>query len=152
MKKRVNKLDEMQEQKLLHIEKKGCWFAFWGLLASMFIQLAIYGPGEFRYVAGEWIVFMCLALYMTIVTIKNGIWDRKLDPNPKTNLIVSLIASVLSGLVFTLISYINYRAIEAAIATFVVVLIMIFAMTMIGLSISTSIYKKRLDKMEKEEE
>lgn len=31
MKKMTNKLDEMQEQKLLHIERNGCWFAFWAL-------------------------------------------------------------------------------------------------------------------------
>lgn len=31
MKKMTNKLDEMQEQKLLHIERNGCWFAFCAL-------------------------------------------------------------------------------------------------------------------------
>ena len=30
-----NNLDEMQEQKLLHIEHNGCWLAFWALLAAM---------------------------------------------------------------------------------------------------------------------
>ena len=32
-KKMKNKLDEMQELKMLKIEHNGCWFAFWGLLA-----------------------------------------------------------------------------------------------------------------------
>ena len=42
--KRKNNLDEMQEQKLLHIESKGYWLAFWGLGVSLIIQLIFYGP------------------------------------------------------------------------------------------------------------
>ncbi|MDD7312724.1 MAG: hypothetical protein PUH78_09820 [Clostridia bacterium] len=33
MKKQKNNLDERQEQTLLRIERNGCWFAFWALLA-----------------------------------------------------------------------------------------------------------------------
>ncbi len=29
-----NRLDEMQEQKMLQIEHNACWLAFWGLLAG----------------------------------------------------------------------------------------------------------------------
>ena len=36
-----NQLDEMQEQKLLHIERNGCWFCFWSLLAAILIQMAV---------------------------------------------------------------------------------------------------------------
>ena len=65
-----NNLDERQEQKLLQIEHNGCWMAFWMLLASLFVQQMIFGIGEWKYVAGEWIVFMCLALYLCISCIK----------------------------------------------------------------------------------
>ena len=41
--KRKNNLDEMQEQKLLHIESKGYWLAFWGLGVSLIIQLIFSG-------------------------------------------------------------------------------------------------------------
>ena len=34
-----NNLDERQELKLLKIEHNGCWFAFWGLLIAIAIQL-----------------------------------------------------------------------------------------------------------------
>ena len=37
--KMKNNLDEMQEIKLRGIERNGCWFAFWALLAAMMIQL-----------------------------------------------------------------------------------------------------------------
>ena len=39
-------LDEMQEQAMLKIEHNGCWFAFWGLLAAMGIQMLLQVPGK----------------------------------------------------------------------------------------------------------
>src|SRR3712207_7310302 len=54
-----NKLDEMQEQKLLKIEHNGMWIAFWGLLAAILFQ-TIFEKGNFT---GEWIVFMVMSLY-----------------------------------------------------------------------------------------
>ena len=93
-----NNLDERQEQKLLQIEHNGCWMAFWMLLASLFVQEMIFGIGEWKYVAGEWIVFMCLALYLCISCIKNGIWDRRLAPDGKTNFFASIVAAAVSAL------------------------------------------------------
>ena len=59
--KRKNNLDEMQEQKLLHIESKGYWLAFWGLGVSLIIQLIFYGPtNDWRYMAAEWIHGYCV--------------------------------------------------------------------------------------------
>ena len=72
-------LDEMQEQELLKIEHKGCWLAFWGLLAAMAIQMVMRVPG--RQVLGEWIVFMVLCLYLCIACLRKGIWDRHLKAN-----------------------------------------------------------------------
>ena len=89
MKRKPSKLDEMQEQKLLHIEKNGCWLAFWMLLIAMAVQMMISGVGNFREIAGEWIVFMCLALYLVIDCMRNGIWDRRMEPDAKTNFKVS---------------------------------------------------------------
>ena len=44
--KKKNKLDEMQEQKLLRIEHNGCWFAFWALIAAMLAGRAVWGVAE----------------------------------------------------------------------------------------------------------
>ena len=52
MKRMKNKLDEMQEQKLLHIEHNGCWFAFWALIVAMFVQMAVFGIENVREIAG----------------------------------------------------------------------------------------------------
>lgn len=90
-----NKLDEMQEQALLKIEHNGCWFAFWGLLVMMAAE-ALLGFGV-KAIAGEWIIFMALALYLCVDCIRHGIWDRHLKASGKTNLIASLVAAVSVG-------------------------------------------------------
>ena len=143
-----NKLDERQEQKLLQIEHNGCWFAFWALLVSLFIQQMIFGIGEWKYVAGEWIVFMCLALYICVGCMKNGIWDRKLEPNAKTNLLVSLVAAVVFGIIFSAVNYVNYGSWEAAFWTFVILAVILFVVLYATLSICVVMLKKRVQKIE----
>lgn len=107
MKKTKSNLDELQELKLLKIEHNGCWLAFWGLLAVILTQIAI-GNDSKQDLSGEWIVFMCLALYLTVGCIRNGIWDRKLKPNFKNNIMASSIAAVVMGILWFIISYRNY--------------------------------------------
>lgn len=143
-----NNLDERQEQKLLQIEHNGCWLAFWGLLIAMAVQMVI--DVDIRTLAGEWIVFMILALYITVACIRNGIWDRRLKADRKTNLAVSIVAAIAAGAVFAVISYANFKAAAAAIATFVIVAIFVFISCFIALSISAKAYKDRLAKMESE--
>ena len=148
MRKMKNRLDERQEQKLLQIEHNGCWFAFWALLVSLFIQQMIFGIGEWKYVAGEWIVFMCLALYICIGCMKNGIWDRKLEPNAKTNLLVSLVAAVVFGFIFSAVNYMNFHALVAAFWTFVIMAVILFVVLYSTLSICVVMLKKRVRKIE----
>lgn len=38
MKLRKSNLDEQQERKLLEIESRGCWLAFWGLLLALLVD------------------------------------------------------------------------------------------------------------------
>lgn len=45
-KMKKSNLDEMQELALLKIARNGCWFAFWGLLAAMGIQMLLGVPGK----------------------------------------------------------------------------------------------------------
>ena len=98
MKAKKNNLDERQEQILLKIEHIGCWLAFWGLLAAILIQEVLY-PGELRAIAGEWIVFMVLCIYILAGCLKNGIWDRRLKPNFRTNLLASFVAAAVVALI-----------------------------------------------------
>lgn len=152
MSKQKNNLDERQEQKLLQIEKTGCWFAFWALLVSIFIQQGIFGISDIKAIAGEWIIFMCLAIYLLVACIRNGIWDRHLKANTKTNFWISLVSSLIAAFFFSVISYINFESSGGAIATFVVMAVLIFVTCFIALSICTSVYRKRLHALEGEEE
>ena len=148
MTKIKNKLDERQEQKLLQIEHNGCWFAFWALLVAMLVQQAIFGFSNLKYVAGEWLVFMCLALYLAISCIKNGIWDRKLNPSPKANLLVSLVAALIAAVVIAVVNYFNFGSVEAAFWTFVILLVLLFVLIFVALSLSSALYKNRVRKLE----
>ena len=140
-------LDEMQEQELLKIEHYGCWMAFWGLLAVMAVQMVMRVPG--RQMLGEWIVFMVLALYLVIACLRKGIWDRHLKANRKTNLIVSLLAAVATGILVTLsnpylsepLDYVLVAGISGGFT---------FLLCFAALSISMKLYKKRREKLEQE--
>lgn len=142
--KRKNNLDEMQEQKLLKIEHNGMWLAFWGLFITITVQ-SILDKGNS---AGECIVLMCLCIYTLGACLKNGIWDRKLKANNKTNLIVSIIASILMGGVFFISSYLKYEKLLGSIATGIFIFGSIFVLTFISLTICSTIYKKRVKKIE----
>lgn len=148
--KKKNKLDEMQEQKLLHIEKNGCWFVFVALLASMFIQMAIFGADCMKEIAGEWIIFMLLACYLVIECIRNGIWDRRLEPNPKTNLLVSIVSAVVFGAVFAVVNYVNYRDVRTLCITFMIMAVVLFIGIYFALLAAAKLYKKRVRDIERE--
>ena len=141
-------LDEMQEQALLRIEHTGCWLAFWGLLAAMAIQ-GILGAG-IRELAGEWIVFMGLCLYLLVSCLRCGIWDRTLKANRKTNLIVSLIAGIGVG-VFDAVLFLRYDMQWPDLALIAVIpAVITFVLCFAALTVSAAIYKKRREKLDRE--
>ncbi|MDD7388536.1 MAG: hypothetical protein PUG60_02545 [Lachnospiraceae bacterium] len=151
MRSKKNNLDEMQELQLLRIEHNGCWMTFWGLLAVIIIQ-CITTPGNFRVLAGEWIVFMCQALYLSVSCIRHGIWDRHLRPDLRTNMMASSLAGLACGIIFGLISYIRYGKLLGSLATGAFMFIFVFFCTIIALSVSAILYKKKRRQMESEEE
>lgn len=150
-KKQKNRLDEMQEQKLLQIEHNGCWLAFWGLIIAIFVQLFVYGQEGGKIIRGEWIVFMCLAVYIVVGCLKHGIWDRSFSPTPKTNLIWSMVAGIVGGVIRAAITYRDYHMIVGAIAAGIFIFFIIFASCFIGLTICAALYHKKVDKLENEE-
>lgn len=148
-----NKLDEMQEMKLSMIEKRGCWFAFWALLAVMAVQLTIFKatPAE---MAGEWIVFMCLAMYLAVACIRAGIWDRHIPATPLANFIASLIAGIVVW-ILNIIVMVNQgfqENVRAALFPASFIGILTFILCMILMTIATTCYKKRVKKLESEPE
>ncbi|MDO4321039.1 MAG: hypothetical protein Q4C61_00795 [Lachnospiraceae bacterium] len=87
---RKNNLDEMQEQKLLHIEKNGFWILYFLLAVEMVIKCVLGAPKNS--LLGEFICFMAVSVYMLFMCVKNGIWDRHLKGDAKTNLLLGLLA------------------------------------------------------------
>lgn len=149
--KEKSNLDEMQELKLLKIEHNGCWIAFWGLVAAIFIQQVIFG-NDFKNIVGECLILIVLSVYITASCIKNGIWDRKLKANSKTNFTVSLVGGLVVGTFWFIISYKNFHSLIGSIATFFVMLLLTLVLCFILLSIFSAIYRKKKQKMENDDE
>ena len=145
-----NNLDEMQEQKLLKIEHNGCWFAFWGLFISLIVQNIVYGS-QFQYVIGEWILFMCLSIYLGAACIKNGIWDRRLRAEPVTNLVMSLAGGVVMGGIMFIQAYNRSGMIGGSVCAGVFAGGFVFLLCFLTLTFCAGVYQKRVDKMESEE-
>lgn len=151
MKKNKSNLDEMQEMKLLKIEHNGCWFAYWALTAAILIQIVM-GHTGIEYIGGECLVLVLLCVYLSVSCVKNGIWDRKLKPNAKTNVWMSLAAGGVMGLVWFITSYRNYHKLVGSIATFVFMFVSVFVLCFAALTLTTQIYKKRKNKIENQPE
>ena len=90
-----NNLDERQEQTLLRIESRGFWLAFWGSLVVMVVQGLL--AKEPVSIISYWALFMVLAFYVAISSVRAGIWDRKLETDQKTCACISMIAAASTG-------------------------------------------------------
>lgn len=145
-----NQLDEMQEQKLLQIERNGCWFAFWALLAAMVIQLFLFRGDAWRHIAGEWITFMVLAVYISVRCIKHGLWSRSLLPNSRTNFVISLIGATIFSVIIAALIYVNSGALQRTVIAFLILEVLMTALLFTALTICCSILKKRIRKLEEE--
>lgn len=143
-------LDEMQEQELLKIEHNGCWLAFWLLLASMIVQSIAFGNMDFRSLAGEWIVFMVLAVYLAFACARKGIWDRRIPMNTRSNLIVSLIAAVVFGAFNAVMIYKNYQKPVGTMAAAIITAAITFTACFIVLTVMMKKTEKRKAEMEAE--
>lgn len=146
-----NRLDEMQEQKMLRVEHNGCWLAFWGLVIAIFGQMIYFGPDCADQIIGEFIVFMCLAFYIAVGCVKRGIWDRRLAPSWKTNLLASLIAGVVGGGIRFFVAYRELADAGAGMKEGARVAINTFFACFVMLSIALFIYKWRDRQAEKED-
>ena len=146
----TNNLDERQEQALLRIEHNGCWLAFWGLLIALLVQHMAFGADLDRTI-GELVVFMVLCVYIGLSCTREGIWDRRLRPDAKTNAIISCIAGLVVGLVMFVYVYKNHPdKIGGSMAAGVFVALMTGAICFAVLSISAKAYFKRVNELEAE--
>lgn len=154
MKKNKSMLDEMQEQKLLQIEHRGCWLGLFGLGIAIYVQTAL-GHNSFEAIGGESVVMLVMAIYILADCIRNGIWDRKLKPNLKTNLVLSLITGLAVGAFWFVVSYYRYHALIGSLATFACMFFCSTVLVLATLTATSAIYnrkKKKLDQQAEDEE
>lgn len=150
MKKTKNNLDEMQEQELLKIEHNGCWLAFWGLMIAMAVQIITVGYGDFRVFAGEFVVFMVLAVYIAIACARRGIWDRRIPMNTRANLMVSAIAAIAAGVFNALTIFKNYKKPVGSIAAALITATITFVLCFAALTFTMKQTEKRQKKLDEE--
>ena len=150
-KKRENNLDEMKEQELLHIEKNCFWMLYFLLGISMIVQLCMGRP--VTEIAGEWICFMAVSLYLVISCIRRGIWDRHFRPDRKTNLLFSVLAAVLVAGIQAVLWFRNlypHYGMMQLILVMVIPGILSFGACLFLLTISATICRKRSRDLEQE--
>lgn len=68
------KIDERQQADLNRIGNCGYWLAFWMLTGSIMFQgIILHRP--LREWAAEWIIFMVIAVYELIASVRIGVWS-----------------------------------------------------------------------------
>lgn len=97
-----NVLDEMQEQTMSKIERRGFWLMWGGLLAAMVIQQL---TGNAEKATGEGVVFMAGCVYTVAECVRNGLWDRHLSSSMGANAVCSLLAAVAVTVLHGLIGW-----------------------------------------------
>lgn len=137
---------------MLHIESNGCWIAFVGLMVVIAAQLIYYGMDCGNQIIGETIVFLCMGCYIVFECVRNGVWDRKLEPSFKVNVCASLIAAVGAGVMKFVIIYRESDfadgVVNAAASAGIVIGSSTFVLCLILLSIMLLAYKLRKNKLE----
>lgn len=150
MKKNKNALDEMQELELLKIEHNGCWIAFWGLLIALAVQSAVFGNTDFRTLAGEWIVFMVLAVYLAVACMRRGIWDRRIPMNTKANLTASAVSAAALGGLAAITAFRSSRKPAVTAAAALIAASVTFVLCFLALTMAMKKTEKRIRQLEEE--
>lgn len=157
MSKKIKKMviDERQEKELLKSESKGFWLGYWLLLVVMLAQVVLSSidMGEFiPPFAGEWIVFMVMCVYIICKSMKNNVWERKREPSTKSNVVYSLVAGGVTGILMFVVAFINSGKPVGAIAAGVFIAGATFAMCFAALSVAAAVYESKKKKLEEAEE
>ena len=106
---------------------------------------------DFRNLAGEYVVFAALALYIAVGCIRQGIWDRRLKPDTSSNLMVSLVAALISGIlgfVFTVKRFPD--KIAGSLASGIAYAVITFTVCFAVLQFSAGLFRKKQAKLEEE--
>lgn len=139
-------LDEMQDQKLLKLEESGFWILFWALVLSVLVQFVM--GRSFREVLGELVVLVIGGVWITVTTLKNGIWTRKSTPTRKGNALAAVIPAVLIGALNVIKMNQNHKTDTGSILTAAGISILAYAACFIVLEVFRASYNKRRDRLD----
>ena len=149
MSKKKSNLDEMQELKLLKIENSGFWLLYWGMFATIMLQILL--RCDIKGIAILLAIFLSASIYLLVRCIKDGIWDRHLKANLTTNLLVSLVAALFVGGFQSYMLHYNYKIpVSGIILSAIFFAVGTFVLCIILLSLCSHWYKKRSEKLESE--
>lgn len=144
-------VDERERMEMYRIEHYMFWFAFWALLAAIFGQM-IFMKASFVQVAGEWIVFMLMAVGTLLGELKGGHYDYISRPGWKSYLAYSVVGTI--AVVFLMLAngirqgY--YRSFGDAALVAAVVGGTAFVIFYVSLAVGGELVKRRRKKLEKE--
>lgn len=92
-------LDERQEMELLKLESIGYWMLFCGVCATIIIS-SVTNRSSLAIVFLS-IYFVITCAITLFLEIRRGLWDRHIRPTLRSNLLLSLIAAVISTLIMS---------------------------------------------------
>lgn len=143
------KIDERERMEMFKVEHYFFWFAFWGLLAALLIQQLFLGL-DFSHVAGEWIVFMVMAVGSCIGYARKGIYDGGISkPGTKSYAIYSFAGSLLFSIVIGLGMYFRWKtSIGVTLGCIAICFTFLFALLFVCLWATGTWIKKRRKKLE----
>lgn len=95
-------LDERQAQQMYQIEHRGFWFAYFGILALLLVEILTNSPA--LPIGCTTALLLALSIYTEFCCIRRGLWDWRLKPNTKNNALMSMIGAICV-FVFTLLMY-----------------------------------------------
>ena len=148
MKQGKSNLDEQQERKLLEIESRGCWLAFWGLVAAFLVQALIFRNA--LAIIGEGILTIGLSFYLGISSIHAGIWDRRMDMSRKSRLILCGIIGICTVVFMFGYSFLRSTKLIDALKTGAIFGTVSFLVVYLALALFARVTKKRQDKLNAE--
>lgn len=101
------KLDERQERDLLKTEHVGFQIMLYVSVIVIVIQV-VFMRASFQQLVGENVILLCGGIWAIWESMKNGLWTYdNSEPSVKSNVIFSIIASLIATFLFVLAIYVR---------------------------------------------
>lgn len=151
MKRSKMTAEELQQLKLLKIERNAGLLAMVGLCVAIVIQ-QLAGQDGMRELIGEYCIGGVVCIYLILSCLKNGIWDNTSKSKLKYNLLIGIVLGLVAGIGMFYGSYkMHGQALNAALSG-VCVAALTFCICVAALSIAAVVYKNKAKQQKEEDE